>query len=658
MRSSEKSPSDRPAPRRWAGLAVGAVALLVTLLATALGLTPAPLALAVCVLLATALAARVGWVQAIALAPLVLAAVFLSLGQVYPDLGLPWGRTNLAVLLTVGVASLVALARSGVRPAPREGRLLALAALVVPVLSVLWLLVVRATASGPKLAWVMNNDSAFNVFTSRHILIDGGVDPSRHPSPAPGTSEIAAFFSAPGRSGVAASSLLEHDVVRTLHGLLLAMCALSVFAALGVVLGVRRGHVATRAAVAVAVSALPWTWYLFGYAMQYGFWNAIISSAVLAGAWLAFAERRRNPAAASAAQALAGTALMPLWAPLLLAPALFALVIVAGHRREHLALRRWALVAWLLPVLLLGWYAVFVTLPLLGGDTSGLAADGAMLAITRPTIVTILLSAAALGLVVHARGERRGELAGPALVLVAGLVGLDYLVGQRAESPSGPWGYYPAKFGWLLAFLAFLAAARAALALAVPVGRVTGSDDGPGRSTRARLVAVGRGAAAAVAPILVVAVLTAQVPPADPRPVTTDYPTPVPAPDWRLSSIWPLASITVADGASAQDPALETLLELSSPNEKRLLTRYLDTPAEDAFVNFWLLSQPVVRDRNDVRYFAYFLEPDNPESLCSVALTWGPGVEVLTRDARWGKRLERTCPEADLDVVVQDPDAS
>jgi hypothetical protein len=636
--------------RRFVVPAVGALALLGTLVATVAGATPAPLVVTVVVLLATALARHVGWVQAIALAPLAMVASFMSLGQVYPDLDVPWAGANTAALGVMGAVAVVALVRArGTRSIPVEARWLAVAAAAVPVVSASWLYVLRATSSSPKLGWLMSNDSAFNVFSSRYILLDGGVDPVKHPNPAPGMSEVAALFTAPGRAGVARSDLLEHDVERILQALVLATGALSVLGALGAVLVVGRGHLLPRIAVSVAVSALPWTWYLFGYATHYGFWNALVSSAVLAAAWLAFAERRRHPTAASAAQALAGTALLPLWAPLLLVPALFGLAIVLEHRREHLALRRWSLVAWLAPLVLLGWYALFVVMPLLGGDTGALAADGAMLVISRTTITVILLAAFALGLLVHARGERTGELLGPAAVLAAGLIGLDYLVGLRADAPTGPWGYYPAKFGWLLVFLALLTAARAAVALAFPAaGPVVERT----RTARSRAAALGRGAAAALGPVLAVSVLAAQVGPADPRPVTTDYPAPVPTPDWRAASVWPLLSISRSDGASAMDPAVETLLELSSPDEKYLLTRYHDQVSDDSFVNFWLLSQPVVQDRNDVRYFAYFLEADNPESLCALATTWGPGLKVLTRDRGWGRTLERTCPDAGLEVVA------
>ena len=603
--------------------AAAALALVGTMIATAAGLTPAPLLVAVCVLLAAALALSVGWVQAAALAPLAMAATFLSLGQVYPDVDLPWATANTAVLGVIGALALAALVRAGgIRPIPREARWLVLAALSVPVVCVSWLYVVGATSSTHKLAWLMSDDSAFNVFSSRHVLLDGGVDPAKHPSPAPGMSEVAALFTAPGRSGVARSALLEHDVERILQALVLATGALSVLGALGAVLVVRRGHLLPRVTVAVAVAVLPWTWYLFGYATQYGFWNARNRApAVLGAAWLAFAERRRHPTAASAAQALAGTALLPLWAPLLLVPALFGMMTVVHHRREHLALRRSSLVAWLAPVVLLGWYVLFVTIPLIDGDTSALAADGAMLAMSRTSIVVILL-AARRSASWSTRAATTGELAGPVLVLVAGLIGLAYLVGQRADAPTGPWGYYPAKFGWLLAFVAFLAAARSAVALAF---RGTTRPQATSTVERSRMTSSGAGSL--------------------PR-----WPGPSGSVLWPGAAGGPAADHVRPPGAcghsrlargvgvpagvheSARRRQRASILRWRPSSGCHPPARSTCSPATsedsslDAFVNFWLLSQPVVQDHNDVRWYAYFLEPDKPESLCNLAITWGPGL--------------------------------
>ena len=88
--------------RRAIAPALAALVLAGALVATVAGLTPAPLVVTVCVLLVGALARFVGWVQALALAPLTLLAIFLSLGQVYPDVDLPWAGANTAALGIVG----------------------------------------------------------------------------------------------------------------------------------------------------------------------------------------------------------------------------------------------------------------------------------------------------------------------------------------------------------------------------------------------------------------------------------------------------------------------------------------------------------------------------------------------------------------------------
>lgn len=630
--------------RRDRSVLLAASAVVLTVACTALGFTPAPLLVCVVVLLSAVLSRPFGWVVAVAFTPIALVATFMVLGQVYPDIGVPFVRGNLVVLSMIGLGAVGAMALgTKARPLPVDGRWIALAAGLVPAVCAAWLAAVRVFSTSLKLAWMMGNDSPFNLFTSRQILLDGGVDPVKHPSPAPGTSEIIALFTGPGRGAVAPVDLLQHDLVRTLQALVLATCALSFIGAVAVALGARGGSRVARIAVTVVVASLPWTWIMFGNATRFGFWNALLSTAVLATAWLAFAEADRHPTAASAAQALAGTALLPLWAPLVLAPALFGLLIVGAHWRAHLALRRWAVVGWLTPPAVLAWYYLVVLRPLFTSQGGALAADGAMFPIGKTTIQAVLVAGAALGFLAYASRGRAWELAGTTAVLVTGWIGLTYLVAQRADATTGPWGYYPAKFGWLIAYLGIMAGARAAAAVAMPVA-VAGL-----RWQKAARVGAG-----ALAPLLVLSAFLMHFPPNDPVPLSAEHPALVETPDWRAGSVFPLVSIAQDDGASSLDPAVETLLPLSSPREKHLITRYADDATMDSFANFWLFQQPLVQDNNDVRYFAYFLKADNPESLCSLMRTWGPGVQVTTRDRSWGRTLDRTCPDAGMDLAASD----
>ncbi|WP_157559088.1 hypothetical protein [Nocardioides sp. Soil774] len=624
--------------------------LLGSVLSTVAGLSPVVLLSCVVALLSAALSRPFGWVLGAAVASLTLVAAFMALGQLYLRIGIPFVAGNTLVLSLTGASSLAVMAK-GVRPRPLSGeaRWLAFGAAITPAVCTASLIVVRMASSSPKLAWMMNNDSAFNLFTSQHILRDGGVDPEKHPSPAAGISEMVALFTGPGRDGIASADLLEHDLVRAMQLLVLATSALSFVGAIGVVLAARGGPLVTRFCVAVAVAVLPWTWIMFGQATQFGFWNAIVSSAVLATAWLAFAEADRHPTAASAAQALAGTALLALWAPLLLAPALFGLILVLRHWRAHMGLRRWALGAWLAPVALLAWYFVFVVRPLFTSQGAALGADGAMFPMAKTTVQAILITSAAIGLLAYSGRGRTGEMLGAAAVLIAGIAGLEYLIAQREGAPSGPWGYYPAKFGWLIAYLAILVGARAAAAIAMP------SPTEPTPGAPDRRPGSGRSAAAAIAPIATTVAMLIQVPPADPRPLTAAHPVSLPTPVWSPGAILPVLSIAQEHGSSELDPAVATLLKISSPEEKHVLSRFHADPALDAFVNFWLLSQPVVEDNDAVRYYAYFLEPDNPDSFCDLATTWGPGLEVWTKDVQWGRQLERRCQDADWSVVSVHP---
>lgn len=271
-----------------------------------------------------------------------------------------------------------------------------------------------------------------------------------------------------------------------------------------------------------------------------------------------------------------------------------------------------------------------------------LGADGAFFEITRTSVLVVLAVAAALGLLALTARGRGWEALGCLAVVLVGLVGLQYLISQRAETPSGPWGYYPQKFGWLMAYLAVLLSARAALVVALPGTAALAS--------RGRSRALAQGLAAAVSPVVLVVVLLAQVPPADPRPLTSDHPAPEPTPHWALGSVLPIASVAQEDGVSTLDPALHRLFELSPPGEKHVLSRGHQNSAYDYLANFWLLSQPIVRDDKAVREFAYFLDPFDAASVCELAATWGPGVNLHTIDPAWGDAVRSTCPEAGLRI--------
>jgi hypothetical protein len=373
-----------------------------------------------------------------------------------------------------------------------------------------------------------------------------------------------------------------------------------------------------------------------GYALQFGFWNGIFGALLLVCAWIVWETTADSPLVGSALQSLAALALLVTWPPLALLPAaLFCAQVVAG-RAAHLALRGRRLGAWLIGPLLGAAYAVTVTWRDLRENPGGLAGEGAHFTPRLASVVMVFLIMAAAALIAWALRARSRTGVGVIVLIVASAVAMAYLLRQRVDSTIGLWGYYPAKFGWLVAFLAVLLTMVAVVSLV----RVAG----PGR---------GRRSLVAVAAALVAATAMSQIPPSDPRPPSPlTNPAPRPAPDWRVSTIFPVLSVAQDDGAADFDDAAEVLFRVSDPRDKVLVSRYFEDPFRDRFANFWLLQQAAKASTDAIRTHSYYLEAHDPASMCEAIRAWGGGVRVLTRAADWERRLRARCPRANFSVEV------
>lgn len=582
--------------------------------------------------LVAVLARRLGWTMGLALAPLALLALFVTLCQVYPDVDAPFGASNAVVLVLLGFGSAVALLRAAPPLPSRSGLWAGVGALWLPAALCAAIPVARTIDGSLKLSWAMRNDSVWNIMHSRIILNDGGADPDLHPSPALGVQEVIALFIAPGRGGLAADELLQHDLLRAVQAILVALAGAAVLGALGVARALPERQRRTRFLVASAVSLVPFTWFVMGFAFRLGFWNSILAAAVLAAAWLAFTETGRHPTAASTGQVLAGICLLPIWTPLVLFPFAFGAITVLRSWREHLALRGAALALWLAPVVVLVWYGLFVLRPLLAEHDGALAADGAMFPITLTNVGTILVIVLAVGALSTAVTGRWDELLTAVVLVGVTVFGLWYLMAQRDGLPTGTWGYYPAKFGWSASILAVLVVLRAATVAASRAAATSAVE----RVVRSGAVLVGV--------VALGGVLLVQVPP------STET---VPPPHWELATMFPLVSILDDDGISRHDPLVIELFALSSPLEQKVASRLHPQPGADGFINSWLLQQPAVRGRDDLRAFSYFLDPTSKEGMCELIRSWGDGVTVVTAMDNWGDKLRRTCPGQRFTVEVR-----
>lgn len=555
--------------------------------------------------------------------------------RLWPLIGTP--LTAMLVLPAVAAAaSLVLLWRRRATAFAVSGADLALGAglAMVSALQVVTVPVARWLSDSPKLAWMMRNDNTWNLVSTRFLVEDGGLDPASHRNPAPLANELVALFLAPGRGEADSTGLLAHDLYRASEALLLMVGATSLLAGLLVASAFPATRAWCRAVLGLVAATIPWTWSLAGIVFVYGFWNSLPAAILVLAAWAAWTSSERRPVVCSGVLALVGTGLLAAWAPLVLLPACLGLAVVVWRRRAHLGLRGAALVAWVTPVAVLLAYVVLVTRGDITAASDALAAEGLFPAYGENLPPVFWLVPLGVLLVLSVWTPVRVDLVGTVVVGVVGAVGILYLMHQRAGSAGGPWGYYPQKFAWTLSFLApmvLLMSARGALAVR-----------GLRRAQRASLV---------VGTVMLAGVLLMQVPPADPRPVSSiDYPIAHRTPDYRPSSVLPVVSIVHPDRSSALDPAVADLLRLEDPARKVVVSRWFDDPGDNAFANFWLLQLPVDKADELPRPYAYGLDSFDPVGLCALVRDWGGGVELYTHSETLDREMRAVCRDLEFDV--------
>src|SRR5690606_16138257 len=158
--------------------------------------------------------------------------------------------------------------------------------------------------------------------TARMMIGDGGLDADAHPNSSPLTAGLIALAAAPGRES--ASLMLEHDVTRMAQLWFLAALAGTVLAGLVGLRATQMASAGIRIGAAVVSALVASSWFVWGFALQFGFVNATIALVVMLAAWLAWLEARVAPILGSAVLSLAAVAMLATWAPLAAVPGVLA----------------------------------------------------------------------------------------------------------------------------------------------------------------------------------------------------------------------------------------------------------------------------------------------------------------------------------------------
>lgn len=591
------------------------------------------LPLAVTVLVFATCAIWVSWALALAAATIVPLAILAGSMVLFPllDIGIFPGVT--ATMIVTGVAAIViALAGRGWRLPSRSARTLGLASLAVPAaVAAIAATLGRSTVGGG--SWTLWNDGIYHLFATQALIDDGGLPLGGSRDPL--VNELFAIFALPGRSGVDGSNLLAFDAARQAGAVLLVLLWMSILFSVLVARAVPASHPGVRSAIAILAGLLPWTWFVSGFTLRFGYHNAIVGMVILLACVLIWIDSEVLPTWSSALHMLTATVLLADWAVLAIVPILWGTWLIIRERHAHLALRGWAAVAWIACFLGSGAYALFITLPSVSQNGEvGLTANGGFFGFSAIQAGLIL---AALLVVAWMTARTRPSWNGLRGVLVftaASLIGVALLLAQRTGPGIELWGYYPQKFSWILAVVAVAMIARM-VALGVT------------HDLRRRMDCI---AAPLVVVVAALAVMAAAPPMASPL---------VAHGAWGLQRLIPVTTI-VGDAHGDLNADLSylsrftpTLYAAAASGDKVLLSHFVADDAAEQWINEVLVAVPTADDTAPSRRDFETLDMKKVSDLCDALAIRGPGTTVWTRDRGLEDRVESACPGTAFSVKLR-----
>jgi hypothetical protein len=552
------------------------------------------------------------WGPGLGIASSVLGAGVLLLAQMILSaiVGVPIAVGSLVVWTILALAAALLLAKGDT--AGRHARVAGFARAWLPPLlgPASWAIVMILTVvlpSASRFSWVMMGDSANNILFARETTYSDGIRLGGDENPVPLPAALIALAMSAGRAATPLSELLRHDIAAfaLVWGMIVALaCYLAGVSASICVESSRRWLVAV---VGAGASLIPLSWFVTGYPIEYGFFNAHVALVVVFASWIAAKSSAGNPALALSALLAGCTLMLAVWSPLVLVPLALVLGVFLRNRRELLALRGRQLVLPIVAVVQLAIFGIVGTLPSLVAQGGFLSGVGGI--VPFPRTIIIVAAVGSLAVAGFALWRKRADVAiALASVVAAGVVGIGVLLFLSRAQPS-PWTYYPTKLAWLMTIV-FAVVALGTLVGVLPL-------------MRPFLLSL-------VVLCLGVGTLGALYYAARSVPSFVGH-DPIP----RI----------LADDFGANDDVAERIFSLSDPESPHLLWKSAD-PAEGS-INFWLLQMRAdpTKEHRDLRVFAYG-HGDSVDDLCDIVTAMGGRVTVITADSSLPAAVAAACPAA------------
>ena len=557
-------------------------------------------------------APRLGADLAFASAIIVALVVVLAVPLLTRAVPVPLEIAPAAALVLIGL-----MMAAGIGALPRPSRRAVVSWSASALGGAVWVVVTGASLLSPSssaMGWVLGGDSANNLLFARQGIARGSIWLAADENPVPLPAALLTSALVPGRGG-APDDLLRHDVmglVLTWSAVIVVVCLLA-----GRLLAVFAGDRPHSVVAAAVGSVLPLTWFVSGYPIEFGFFNAHLAFVLLLAGLLVALHGRRQPALALGVLALSAVLVLATWAPLVLVPAAVGLVIVVRDRRALWLTRGPSLLLLgLAGVALVGW-GLAATLPVLLAQGDALGAPGGVFVFSRWFVLAILGGGLVAGLALRRDARSRGVIV-VVVVVALSVAWAVLLYGARASADPFV-SYYPAKVAWLGAVLVVLLTTGVAWRLAGGVRP---------QSSR-RLARAGVAVAVALAVVVAPALRTAYV------------------------QIPPLVRIVSGSFAPGGDVQTERIFSQVDPVSPRLLWRSGD-PNERG-LNFWslMMAGGIEPTYLPLRIAAGGEYGDSTEELCRViGLIPAETTVVVTADGGLEAEYTAVCSEpVRFDVV-------
>lgn len=487
-------------------------------------------------------------------------------------------------------------------------------AALLPSICTLLVLLNSGHLNGKNLGWMLSGDAQNNTVAIREIILHNGADPAQNSAPAL-VQLVMSSMAAHATEGLPPRefflSIVQSDAL--------------VLAFLWSLVSISFGFIALREFVNFSISVrviasffgavFPLSWFVLGFSLQAGFYNAPGALLAVSLSWIIWREQELLSIKSQyfVASVLGVSTIFTLmaWVPLAIIPSsmlaivLWRIFIFDKNLQIFRSSIFWG------SMFLLVLYVLAIVVPSYLGHSDALTSDGWMTELGIYSVATIwllaVITAALLSVTKGGRGTPYGGLSVYAISMVAASA---FLIIPGLANGSF-WGYYPRKFVWfsicILMFLVAVIVVSVAVKLLID-------------SWLSRYVAV-------IGTLALLGLGMLSVPFA------------------QTGILRPFPFLQIVFGAENTENVVDAVAD--SVGKKVIRLQY---DQNDFISNQWAFQWASKHDGKDNLWSYAYSQIKNPKDVCSAAKDWGGNVTLLSKSYEIRSQVRELCGELILDM--------